>query len=349
MKSEAMLVVLVALCVTTVASAEDVATHGAVPVIPVPGPAAGAPTRPVVGESAWNEHELRMRRGWVAVEEQLDLRAVDMQALAARTEGEAAQGAEGPSLAADGSIEFVYGEAVPTIFCRPLTICDIALQEGERIVNYTTGTGKGGAWHVGVAVNPVDPEVHTRQPHVVIRPKRQTAEKTTLTVWTDRRAYHFDLVPSEQPMRFVSFRFPEDEKLELLAAAGARSQEDAAVREGEGSGGPFSPRPWEWNRSYEVKCASRFWVCRRIDWMKPEDVSDDGNVTQITLSRDALSQPRPVFHVISPTGQRMEVNYSLHGRTYVVPQIFDEASLIIVNGKRRRHVLEYRIRRIRED
>lgn len=322
-----------------VASAFVVA--GARAQVPLPDDQATGAAKPVTGEAAWKEHELKIRRGWVAVEQELDLRAVDLQSLAVREEAEGADGEQGPVLAADGSIEFVFGEAIPTIFCRPMTICDIALQEGERIVRIAAGTGRGGAWHVG--------QVNSPRPHIVVRPKRHTAERTNLAVWTDRRSYHLDLAVSETAMRFVSFRFPEDERLHLLAAENAQTAAEAQKTAEEGSGGPFSPRPWEWRRNYEVECVSRFWVCRRIKWMKPEDVSDDGNVTQVTLSAEALSQARPVFHVISQTGQRLQVNYSVHGRTYVIPQVFDEGSLIIVNGPRRRHVLEYRIRRIRED
>jgi type IV secretory pathway VirB9-like protein len=306
-----------------------------------------AEAKPVTGERAWNEHELRLRRGWVAVEQELDLRALDIRTLEARAEAEEARDAEGPSVASDGSIQFVYGEGSPTLFCRPLTTCDIALQEGEHVVSYTTGTGEGGAWIVGMVVNPYNPDVQTPQPHITVRPKRHTAERTNLTVWTDRRAYHLDLVVSETPMRFVSFRYPQDEKAALLAAASARASRGGGEGQAD-NGGPFSPRPWEWNRQYESECASRFWVCRRIKWMEPESVLDDGNVTQITLPREALSNPRPVFHVISPTGDRIEVNYSVHGRTYVVPQLFDEGSLIIAHGTKRRHVLEYRIRRVGE-
>lgn len=304
--------------------------------------------RPVVGPSAWSDHELRLRRGWVAVENDLELRSLDLQALAAREEAERGDSSEGPQLADDGSIQFVYGQGTPTIFCRPLTVCDIALQEGERVVNWTSGTGKGGAWHVGIALNPFDPEVQTNRPHLVVRPKRPNAENTSLTIWTDRRSYHVDLVAAETPMRFVSFRYAEDEKNAVLATLAATSRPPVEHGTLE-AGGPFSPRPWEWRKDYEIECVTRFWVCRKIGWMRPETVTDDGNVTQITLSREALSHPRPVFHVISPTGQRIQVNYSVHGRTYVIPQVFDEGSLIIAHGRRRRHILEFRIRRQREE
>lgn len=330
------------------AGAEDAVMPVGQDVSEVRSATAGATASPtkITGERAWDEHEVRLRRGWVAVEQELDLRAVDLQALQARDQAESAPEAEGPSLADDGSIQFIYGEAVPAILCRPLTVCDIALQEGERIVNFVTGTGKGGAWHVGIAVNPYDSDVRTPEPHIIVRPKRHTAEKTTLTIWTDRRSYHLDLIPSEQPMRFVSFRYPDDEKRDLLRAANGPSAEGSAPAE---SQGPFSPRPWEWHRDYEFDCGSRFWVCWRLDWMKPESVVDDGNVTQITLPRDVLSRERPVFHVISSTGERVQVNYSVHGRTYLIPQVFDEGSLILAHGKRRRHVLEYRIRRVKGD
>jgi type IV secretion system protein VirB9 len=332
---------------STVVEAQDGVSRGTATGSAVPPAGRPSDDRPVTDTRS--EHELKLHRGWISVERELELRDLDRKALEVRDQAERPQQGEGPSLAPDGSIQFVYGEGVPTVFCRPLTVCDIALQEGERVVNYRAGTGQGGAWMVGLAYNQADPALQPREPHVHVQPKRPTAENTTLTIWTDRRTYHLDLIAAETPMRFVSFRYPEDDQLDLFVATGAAgAARDAAPGAGEprDAEGPFSPRPWEWRRNYESDCASRFWVCRDIKWMAPEDVTDDGNVTQITLPVEALSHPRPVFHVISPTGERVEVNYTLHGRTYIVPQVFDEGALVIVHGKRRRHVWEYRIRRV---
>lgn len=314
-----------------------------------PGPvsarlgASGRSSEAVVGPGAPGSTEIRLKRGWVEVEQQLDLRDVDKRALAVRQEAERGRDDFGPGLAEDGSVQFEYGAGVPKLFCRPLFSCDIALRSDEQVVQIDLGTGRGGPWMAKLVVGV--PGLSTRRPHVTVRPKK-TRVKTTLAIFTTLRAYHFDLIPSEEPMRFVSFSYPHEEAQEALQLHAMHG--GSGVGEGAEHGGPFSPRPWEWNDDYEWECESRWRVCRRIrSWMAPESVMDDGNVTQITLPEEVLSRDRPVLHLISPTGERLQVNYTVHGRTYVVPQVFDEASLMLRYGKRRRHRLEYRIRRIR--
>ena len=45
----------------------------------------------------------------------------------------------GPVVASDGSLRYPYGKAQPTLTCRPLYVCDIALQSGEAILDLAIG------------------------------------------------------------------------------------------------------------------------------------------------------------------------------------------------------------------
>lgn len=298
----------------------------------------------VTGKAARDKHQVRLEQGWIQVEEHLARRKLDQQALAAQKELDKAEGASEPQITNDGTVEYVYGEAVPTLYCRPLTTCDIALQQGERVVSFSIGTGRQNVWRVQLVASQTAPsQVYTPRPHIAVVPKRPGVN-TTLMIWTDRRTYTVDLVAANRSMRRISFSYPEDDALRALQARNLADASHAEVVQE--ADGPFSPRPWEWNRHYSVKCKSRWRVCRRIrSWMKPEFVMDDGNVTQITMPEAALSRPRPVLHLVSPTGDLVQVQYSLHGRTYIVPQVFDTASLRLTHGTRRKHVMEFRIQR----
>ncbi|WP_295392430.1 TrbG/VirB9 family P-type conjugative transfer protein [uncultured Thiodictyon sp.] len=101
--------------------------------------------------------------------------------------------------AKNGVIIFKLGMQQPSIVCAVLQLCDISLQQGERIT--AINLGDTGRWTVESALAGTDEKAI---PHVIVKPTDVGLE-TALVVTTDRRVYldfgHFwpDGNPHEWP------------------------------------------------------------------------------------------------------------------------------------------------------
>ncbi|MDE3120569.1 MAG: TrbG/VirB9 family P-type conjugative transfer protein, partial [Paracoccaceae bacterium] len=121
----------------------------------------------------------------------------------------AAQWRNGNGAAADGpagSVVMMYGETQPVLKCKPLNICAIRLQPGERLTEAPT-VGDAVRWSVQVRAG----DVGGLQTVYIVAKPGTTAERTSLFLVTDRRAYSIELVPSfggYTPL--LAFRYPGD-------------------------------------------------------------------------------------------------------------------------------------------
>lgn len=119
---------------------------------------------------------------------------------------------------------FQYGEERPVVICAVNNMCDIALQPGERLHGepfvgdprfrlFPSVTGKNGSSRLHVLVQPAAAGI-----------------QTTLTIHTDRRAYHIELRShATQYMAAVQFAYPEE--IRAVAAREEHARAEARQRE----------------------------------------------------------------------------------------------------------------------
>lgn len=275
--------------------------------------------------------EAGQRQQWAGIDEQIQLRRIDQEALSEVRKYRAGEGAPSPTRGDAGRVVFEFGSTVPTIFCTPLRMCDIELQAGEGFTQEPL-LGDSEGWVVERATAGMTE-------HVVIKPKIPGIS-TNLAIYTDRRVYHLELLSTaKDAMPFVAFRYPEDRKKKWLAVA-AQHGLTPAGEEGSKKRDEYevSVRPDALHFGYTIERAGRLLVRRRIDW-EPLRAFDDGEKTIIEMPRSVLTRELPVLFVREADGKDKLVNYRVKGTRFIVDRLFERAVLAKGVGMQQERVL----------
>jgi type IV secretion system protein VirB9 len=138
--------------------------------------------------------------------------AVIMTAAGAASEARAAMA--GTAVMPDGSVRFDYGRRpAPVLVCRPQFVCDIALDNGENVLNMAIGDA--GRWII--AGGKSGPGGAT--PHVFVKPT-QPDLVTNLLITTTKRIYDVTLRSSnDAPHSRITFFYADDDAALKAAAA----------------------------------------------------------------------------------------------------------------------------------
>jgi type IV secretion system protein VirB9 len=221
----------------------------------------------------------------------------------------------------DGSVQFIFGAAQPSILCAVLQITDIELQPGE-FVN-TIHLGDTARWIVEPALTGSGAaEIQ----HLVVKPKDVGIE-TSLMVSTNRRTYHLRLKSSrDEYIPKVSFFYPEEIQARWEAIKSRQSNvarhnsfSDAAV----GDEAPRSLADLDFGYKIEGKAP----------W-KPSRVFNDGTRTIIQMPDEMRQTEAPSLLVVRKEGglfsddEFVMVNYRLQDNRFIVDGLFDKAILI---------------------
>ena len=129
-----------------------------------------------------------------------------------------------------GRVVTIFGEAIPTAFCSPLTICYIELEPGEQLTD-TPSVGDAVRWQVA-------PKIQGREPETVvleIKPASDAVE-TNLVIPTDRRLYTIQLVNDpEVHTPILAFRWPDSEARAIADGIRRRRAAELAAEEARGA------------------------------------------------------------------------------------------------------------------
>ena len=126
---------------------------------------------------------------------------------------------------ADGRVVFNFGEAMPTVVCAPLRMCEIELQPGERVME-SPHIGDPVRWSVSPGFAGAG---EGRTTHVIIKPHGPGLD-TNLLIPTDRRMYRIRLVSSESNyVTVVSFNYPRDDRAAWDAAISSQATDESRV------------------------------------------------------------------------------------------------------------------------
>ena len=244
-----------------------------------------------------------------------------------------------PQPGPDGSVQFRYGESLPTIVCALLTVTDLELQPGETIIDHGLQCGDN-RWNVDTAKNPNDPDAPQ---HVYVKPT-DVGLKTSLVITTDRRTYCLRLISTgERYMHRVTFVYPSagpvsssrppaapepqptPKKVKVALEDPVPRRSTRVEREGKGE----VPTPRREDDGYRIS--------GRAPW-KPQRVYNDGKQTFIELPSDVSSKEAPALFVLRKGGflglgaQKQVINSRLHGRWIVADQVIDKAELVVGVG-----------------
>ena len=244
-----------------------------------------------------------------------------------------------PVVTGERSVQFEYGAGLPSIICAPFRVCDIALQPGEQIRGEPIlGDHR---WKVtpGISGEPgSDGEVW----HIYVKPE-DVGLQTSLTVTTDRRAYHFQLASDRKKyMARISFRYPESHASQWARFRhyhGRRSRGRGRGPDGRAERSTPWSRPRQGARpsqagaidaishNYELEGDEPAWT--------PSRVYNDGVHTIIEFPPEVKQTQMPALVAIRYEGglftddEAEAVNYRIHGNRIKVdgvPNIIDLVS-----------------------
>lgn len=243
--------------------------------------------------------------------------------------------APGPS----GEVVFRFGEAQPSLKCKVLQICTIKLQPGETPTEAPT-LGDLVRWSAelragGTSENP--------QVYVALKPTIE-AEPTSMLLVTNKRAYHFELIPSDTDYTpFVSFVYPaeiqaenarriaelkekEDAENRRLAAIRAKAAAEKAVVQARQSVSVSG------NATHVSKLNFEYSIQGKAPF-KPARVFSDGTKTYIDLPPN-YSGEQPVFIALDNSGSEELVNYRVTGVRYVIDKVISRGRLVLGVGRK---------------
>ena len=125
-----------------------------------------------------------------------------------------------------GRVVTTFGEAIPTAFCSPLTVCLIELEPGEQLTD-TPSWGDTVRWQVVPKRQGRDPETVVLE----IKPAVDAVE-TNLVIPTDRRLYTIALRNDpEFHTPILSFRWPDSEARAIAESIERQRAEERAAEE----------------------------------------------------------------------------------------------------------------------
>lgn len=213
----------------------------------------------------------------------------------------------------DGSVVYTFGETMPVVVCRPLRVCAIQLELGEKILD-PPRCGDTAQWEI----SPSRPN-NERPPHIYIKPL-DSGLTTDLIIVTNRRTYVIALKSrNDSYTPLVSFRYPENERqawVEALAEQNRIEQEKQRNSRFTAGGVQFNAEDLDFN--YTIKGDAKW---------KPLRIFNNGVKTYIKMPKIMKMYEAPVL-LTTNNGTEGIVNYRLHDDMFIVDQLFDSAILI---------------------
>ncbi len=213
----------------------------------------------------------------------------------------------------DGWVVYTFGATLPIVVCRPLRVCVLRLEPGEKIIDPPQAGDK-----VNWKITPSEAKSE-RAPHIYIKPL-DSGLTTNLVIMTDKRTYVVCLKSrNDKYTPLVSFRYPENEDRQWVAHIEKQTrlekenQQNNRFRSGNIT---FNAEDLDFN--YSVEGEARW---------KPRRVFNDGVKTYIKMPEIMKMYEAPVLLTIND-GKEALVNYRLNDDLFTVDQIFDSAILI---------------------
>jgi type IV secretion system protein VirB9 len=239
--------------------------------------------------------------------------ACTLSAAALLPAGAPAAGASTPAttVMADGSLRYVYGHRPqPQLVCVPQHVCDIALDNGESVLNMAIGD----AAHWVIAGGQSGPSGTT--PHVFVKPA-QSALETNIVITTTKRVYDVTLRSAAQTQHSrISFMYVDED-------AAARALIAQRAVDGVLAGTPL----------VAADAADAKYALTGDAALVPQRVFNDGVRTYIAWK--TLPGELPAVMSIGKDGVATPVNFRVVGTQYIVDGINPNYDLVLAASTER--------------
>ena len=236
-----------------------------------------------------------------------------------------------PVVGIDNTVQFVFGMPDPTAICTPFEGCDIRLEPGELVREASMADRR---WQVDILF---EGEAPNETPHVVVYPQ-DIGLKATLTIPTNRRTYHFNLISraasdNAATTQKISFLYPADVRTRFSAAR--MQQEQARASQMARLSAP-APQPSESAPGSSISAAVFAYELRgRAPW-KPVRVFNDGERTMIDFPSSVRHTELPTLLILRTEGDlfhddelvQVNTSYDPTRLRMTVDCVFDRAVLI---------------------
>lgn len=219
------------------------------------------------------------------------------------------RGTPGAMLYPDGSYRFAFGGMLrPSIYIQAGSDCDIALQDGEKI--HDVFISDSARWKISTGWS--GPDVA----HVVVKPTDVNL-RTALTIMTDRRTYHIDLLSTRGAgAEFVGFYYPET-PAELRARIAAHEAKLVPA---------VPPR-------YACTNLDAAYTVQGATSLRPMSVCNDGKQTYVNMP--VLSGDLPIVKEIGADGKDAQATYTFDNTHNEYAVDGTPARLVLIRGRDR--------------
>ena len=191
------------------------------------------------------------------------------------------------------------------VYAAPERVTDIALQAGETLQSVAAGDTV--RWVIGDTASGAGA---VQQVHILVKPFAGDLA-TNLVILTDRRAYHLELISTEDPgMSAIAWTYPQDELLAI-----AERSETAAARVPIETGLALDALRFR----YRIEGDTPPW--------RPRAVFDDGSKVYIQFPQRIDQGEMPPLFVLGAGGKAEFVNYRVRRNFYIVDRLFAAAEL----------------------
>ena len=209
-----------------------------------------------------------------------------------------------------GFVQYPYGLSQPTVYCRPLELCDIELAPGEEILDLAAGDQERWVFQP-LRSGPADRRVI----HVMAKPTDVTRDmQTTIVIGTNQRTYRIRLISRRQgTIVNARFYYPQ----EMVQHFNTQQQEQQQQAQTVAATLP----------AVNVESLDdRYAIDGDTAW-RPTWVANDGTHTYLKMPATLRATDAPALFVQSANGENALVNYRVKGGYYVVDKLFDRAVL----------------------
>ncbi len=223
-----------------------------------------------------------------------------------------------PAPGEDGAVIYLYGASMPSVVCKPLAVCDIELEPGEKDTG-EPNLGDSVRWLLSRAESGPDA---SKVVHVIVKP-RYAGLTTDMHIFTDRRSYTIKLISTaDLYMPKVRFAYPEELARQWADArqkSGRASGADRAAVPASAASGALTDLS-KLDFAYDLSGDDPLW--------KPARVYNNGLKTFIQFPPAVKADEMPVLVMLSEDDEIRDVPYRPVGNTFVVDKVLRRAELI---------------------
>jgi len=231
-----------------------------------------------------------------------------------------------PYINSDGRVIFAFGATMPELVCKPRMICDIKLQEGERLVSKP----KSGDLAQWVISDSVSGKGEKKSHHVAVKPMVDGLSNNVV-IYTDRRTYSISIKSSDIeyiPMIGFAYNDPPKEVVDIDAIKkDEMKKNNSTVIDGKevlGNNLDFN---------YSITGDDVKW--------RPVRVFNDDKKTYIDVNKSVSSGELPSLLITDSDtrGQIINYRYVPGDSRYIVDGVFDSAFLAVGVGRKQKKVI----------